>query len=81
VGGLTAKRQALQQQIEALENFDHEYRSRLTAFMQQQMRALWVGQPEVEPEFHDSAAVAGELLPAGQDDEDEDLDERERQLD
>ena len=50
VGGLTAKRQALQQQIEALERFDHEYRSRLTGFMQQQMRALWVSQPQVEAE-------------------------------
>ncbi|GAA4249121.1 DivIVA domain-containing protein [Dactylosporangium darangshiense] len=64
VGGLTAKRQALQGQIEALEGFDHEYRSRLTAFMQQQMRALWVGQPQVANEFQDSAPVAGELLPA-----------------
>jgi cell division septum initiation protein DivIVA len=80
VGGLTAKRQTLQQQIEALENFDHEYRSRLTAFMQQQMRALWVGQPEVAPDFQDSAAVAGELLMADHEDEDADEDERERQL-
>lgn len=64
VGGLTAKRQALQQQIEALERFDQEYRSRLTSFMQQQMRALWVGQPQVAAEFEDSGAVAGELLPA-----------------
>nr|BFE56145.1 hypothetical protein GCM10020063_006710 [Dactylosporangium thailandense] len=68
VGGLTSKRQALQQQIEALERFDQEYRSRLTGFMQQQMRALWVGQPQVaaaqQQEFQESAAVAGELLPA-----------------
>ncbi|MGI5238407.1 DivIVA domain-containing protein [Dactylosporangium sp. CA-139066] len=77
VGGLTAKRQALQAQIEALEQFDHEYRSRLTGFMQQQMRALWVGQPQVEPAFQDSAPVAGELLPA---DHDEHEDDREPQL-
>jgi vacuolar-type H+-ATPase subunit H len=65
VGGLTAKRQALQGQIEALERFDQEYRSRLTSFMQQQMRALWVGQPQVaQQEFQDGSAVAGELLPA-----------------
>ncbi|GAA0735878.1 hypothetical protein GCM10010199_56620 [Dactylosporangium roseum] len=64
VGGLTAKRQALQQQIEALEQFDHEYRARLTSFMQQQMRALWVGQPQVAADFEDAGTVVGELLPA-----------------
>jgi cell division septum initiation protein DivIVA len=64
VGGLTAKRQALQQQIEALERFDHEYRSRLTAFMQQQMRALWVSQPQVEADIEEGEAVPGELMPA-----------------
>jgi cell division septum initiation protein DivIVA len=47
VGSLIAKREALQQQIEALEHFDREYRSRLTAFMQGQLRALWVDQPQV----------------------------------
>ena len=55
VGGLRAKREALQQQIEALERFDNEYRSRLGAFMQAQLRALWSGEPEVgselEPEW------------------------------
>ncbi|UWP86989.1 hypothetical protein [Dactylosporangium fulvum] len=64
VGGLTAKRQALQQQIESLEEFDHEYRARLTSFMQQQMRALWVGQPQVAADFEDADTVVGELLPA-----------------
>ena len=64
VGGLTAKRQALQQQIEALERFDHEYRSRLTAFMQQQMRALWVSQPQVEADVEEGEAIPGELMPA-----------------
>ncbi|MET7421082.1 hypothetical protein [Dactylosporangium sp. NPDC005555] len=64
VGGLTAKRQALQQQIEALERFDHEYRSRLTSFMQQQMRALWVSQPQVEAEIEEAEAVPGELMAA-----------------
>ncbi|MBT8227144.1 MAG: hypothetical protein HKP61_01530, partial [Dactylosporangium sp.] len=53
VGGLSAKREMLQQQIEALECFDREYRARLTSFMQQQLRALWVDQPqppiEVDP--------------------------------
>jgi cell division septum initiation protein DivIVA len=53
VGSLGAKREALQQQIEALERFDREYRARLTAFMQGQLRALWVDQPQVtgEPDY------------------------------
>lgn len=45
VGSLVSKREALQQQIEALERFDRDYRSRLTAFMQGQLRALWVDEP------------------------------------
>jgi vacuolar-type H+-ATPase subunit H len=50
VGGLESKREALQQQIEALESFDGEYRQRLTAFLQGQLRALWAEKPEpVEP--------------------------------
>jgi len=47
VGSLGTKREALQQQIEALEHFDREYRTRLTAFMQGQLRSLWVDRPEV----------------------------------
>ncbi|WP_245923880.1 hypothetical protein [Paractinoplanes atraurantiacus] len=47
VGSLGSKREALQQQIEALESFDREYRARLTTFMQGQLRALWVDQPQV----------------------------------
>lgn len=50
VGGLGVKREALQQQIESLERFDGEYRARLTAFMQGQLRALWVDRPEVAGE-------------------------------
>jgi cell division septum initiation protein DivIVA len=48
VGNLAAKREALQQQIEALERFDREYRARLQAFMQGQLRALWVDEPKVD---------------------------------
>jgi cell division septum initiation protein DivIVA len=51
VGSLAAKREALQQQIEALENFDRDYRARLTAFMQTQLRALWVDEPQVNTEI------------------------------
>jgi vacuolar-type H+-ATPase subunit E/Vma4 len=48
IGELHANREAYQHQIEALEQFDHEYRARLTAFMQTQLRALWVDQPQVD---------------------------------
>jgi cell division septum initiation protein DivIVA len=48
VGSLGTKREALQQQIEALEQFDREYRSRLTGFMQNQLRALWVDRPQLD---------------------------------
>jgi cell division septum initiation protein DivIVA len=51
VGSLATKRESLQQQIESLEQFDREYRARLTAFMQHQLRALWVDQPRVEDEL------------------------------
>lgn len=50
VGSLAARREALQQQIEALERFDREYRARLQAFMQSQLRALWVDEPRVDTE-------------------------------
>jgi cell division septum initiation protein DivIVA len=65
VGGLAAKREALQRQIEALERFDHEYRARLTAFMQGQLRALWVDQPQVtgEPD-HPRTATSDDSMPA-----------------
>jgi vacuolar-type H+-ATPase subunit H len=48
VGTLATKREALQQQIEALEHFDRDYRARLTTFMQTQLRALWVDEPRVD---------------------------------
>jgi cell division septum initiation protein DivIVA len=48
VGSLATRREALQQQIESLEQFDREYRARLTGFMQHQLRALWVDQPQVD---------------------------------
>ncbi len=60
VGSLRAKREALQQQIEALEQFDREYRARLTTFMQGQLRALWVDQPQVAAELE----VPGPPVPA-----------------
>jgi cell division septum initiation protein DivIVA len=61
VGSLGVKREALQEQIEALEQFDREYRGRLMSFMQGQLRALWVDQPQVigELEVDESAGRHG----------------------
>jgi cell division septum initiation protein DivIVA len=47
VGSLAGKRETLQQQIEALEQFDREYRTKLTTFLQSQLRALWPDEPQV----------------------------------
>ncbi|NUR24831.1 MAG: hypothetical protein HOV83_03115 [Catenulispora sp.] len=40
VGSLEGKRAAIQRRIEALQQFDREYRARLATFMQGQLRAL-----------------------------------------
>ncbi|MEU4690213.1 hypothetical protein [Actinoplanes sp. NPDC023714] len=61
VGSLGQKREALQQQIEALEDFDREYRGRLTAFMQSQLRALWMDAPQLAAEVIEEEPVAEEL--------------------
>jgi cell division septum initiation protein DivIVA len=45
VGTLATKRAALQQQIEAMQQFDRDYRSRLRTFMQGQLEALGVDEP------------------------------------
>lgn len=67
VGSLAAKREALQHQIEALEQFDQDYRTRLTTFMQTQLRALWVDEPQVSAEVEqpDSATPSGPPSPQG----------------
>ena len=69
VGGMAAKRETLQQQIEALERFDRECRLRLQAFMQNQLRALWVDQPRVSADDLDPAGgrypATGGLDPVG----------------
>jgi cell division septum initiation protein DivIVA len=64
VGNLAAKREALQQQIEALQEFDRDYRSRLLAFMQAQVRALWVDERQVEAEIEHPRG-SSPALPAG----------------
>jgi cell division septum initiation protein DivIVA len=66
VGSLAAKREALQQQIEALQEFEREYRARLLTFMQAQLRALWVDEPHVDADIEQSGAVATTRLPPGQ---------------
>lgn len=58
VGNLAAKRKALQQQIEALQEFDREYRARQVAFLQAQLRALWVEEPQVDAETEQPETVA-----------------------
>lgn len=65
VGSLAAKRAALQEQIEALELFDRDYRGRLMTFMQGQLRALWADQPRVEGDLDPfTAAMANGGEPA-----------------
>ena len=37
-----------EKQAKALELFDRDYRARLTAFLQNQLRTLWVDEPQVD---------------------------------
>jgi vacuolar-type H+-ATPase subunit H len=64
VGSLAARREALQAQIEALEQFDRDYRARLTAFMQSQLRALWVDQPRMNGDVDQPGAGKAAPTPA-----------------
>ena len=57
VGSLAAKRASLQQQIEALQEFERDYRGRLLTFMQAQLRALWVDEPRVDGEIAEIAEI------------------------
>jgi len=61
VGSLEGKRAALQEQIEALQQFDRDYRSRLAAFMQSQLRALGSAMPVLDAEIppQNSLTVTG----------------------
>jgi cell division septum initiation protein DivIVA len=58
IGELDASREAYQRHIEQLAQFDHEYRARLTAFMQTQLRMLWTDQPHVDDEQLDDREAA-----------------------
>jgi vacuolar-type H+-ATPase subunit H len=83
VGSLAAKREALQQDIEALEHFDHDYRAQLISFMQAQMRTLWIDAQHLtagieqsgsaaptrsQPALQSGSAAPAEILPARQSD-------------
>jgi cell division septum initiation protein DivIVA len=57
VGSLAAKRSALQEQIEVLQQFDRDYRARLRVFMQGQLDALGVDEPPTGPEPRKPAAA------------------------
>jgi cell division septum initiation protein DivIVA len=65
LGGLTVKRAALQKQIEALQQFDRDYRARLRTFMQNQLLALGVDEPHSKSEIRPSGdATAPDPAPA-----------------
>ncbi|MET0492268.1 MAG: hypothetical protein ABW000_03960, partial [Actinoplanes sp.] len=80
VGSLRAKREALQQQIESLEVFDRDYRSRLTSFMQGQLRSLWVDQPQVGDELP-VLEVEADAVEVADEDEEEAEEEEEAEAD
>jgi len=61
VGGLADERMALQQQIDALQRFDREYRTRLRVFMHGQLRALDEGEPPPA-----DIPMPADAVPAGQ---------------
>jgi cell division septum initiation protein DivIVA len=60
VGTLATQRAALQEKIEALQEFDREYRARLRKFMHTQLDALGVDEPPARP-----AAKPDAVAPAG----------------
>jgi F0F1-type ATP synthase membrane subunit b/b' len=64
VGNLETTREALQQQIEALQEFDRDHRVRLLTFVQAQLGALWVDEPHVEAGIEQPGGVAPSRLPA-----------------
>jgi len=58
VGSLAAKRAALQQQIEALQRFDRDYRAELRTFMQGQLHALGADEPPSNAEIQQPDSMA-----------------------
>jgi vacuolar-type H+-ATPase subunit H len=64
VGSLAEKREALQQDIQGLEQFDREYRTQLINFMQAQLRTLWVDARRVTEIEHSGATAPASRQPA-----------------
>lgn len=62
MGGLDAKRNALQKHIEELKTFEREYRTRLKAFLESQLRELTTRSQQLESEASARAASAGAEL-------------------
>jgi vacuolar-type H+-ATPase subunit H len=57
VGSLEGKRLALLEQIDTLQQFDRDYRSRLAAFMQSQLRALGSAMPVLNEDIPPSSSL------------------------
>ena len=72
MGGLDAKRTALQKHIEELKQFEREYRTRLKAYLESQLRDLTGREQSLEAEMASrnetptrAAAAGGGLAAAG----------------
>jgi cell division septum initiation protein DivIVA len=65
IGSLETKRTVLQQQIEAVQAFEQDHRSRLATFMLSQLRSLGVDEAEIEQ--HLPAGVSIEQAQADED--------------
>ena len=59
VGSMAATQEAVQQQIQALEHFDRDYRAQLVRFVQAQLRALAVDAEHIDAEQPGTAATSG----------------------
>lgn len=65
ISGLDAKRTALQQHIDTLKQFEREYRTRLKAYLESQLRDLEGRGQSLEAEIGREGAPAGGLAAAG----------------
>jgi cell division septum initiation protein DivIVA len=65
VGSLATKRNALQEQIDALKEFDRDYRSRLRKFMHGQLRALGDDEPPPNASIQQPGAIAATIGATG----------------
>ena len=65
ISGLDAKRTALQQHIDTLKQFEREYRTRLKAYLESQLRDLEGRGQSLEAEIGREGAGSGGLAAAG----------------